>query len=46
MVKSAVKLEDEQQFLIAKKVQELTGAKNVKIKPIVDEALIGKKCTK
>lgn len=26
VVKSAVKLEDEQQFLIAKKIQELTGA--------------------
>ena len=41
LVKSAVKLEDEQQFLIAKKIQELTGAKNVKIKPLVDEDLIG-----
>ena len=39
-LKSAVKLEQEQQFLIAKKLQELTGAKNIKLKPIVDESLI------
>merc|ERR1711912_93227 len=41
IVKSAVALEEEQQFLIAKKIQELTRSKSVKIKPIVDEALIG-----
>jgi len=41
MVASAVKLESEQQFLIAKKLQELTGAKNIKLKPTVDESLIG-----
>jgi len=40
-VTSAVKLENEQQFLIAKKLQELTGAKNIKLKPSVDEALLG-----
>lgn len=40
MVKSAVKLEEPQQFLIAKKLQELTGAKNIKIKPVIDESLI------
>ena len=40
-VTSAVKLENEQQFLIAKKLQEMTGAKNIKLKPQVDEALIG-----
>jgi F0F1-type ATP synthase delta subunit len=39
-VRSAVKLEQEQQFLIAKKLQELTGSKNVKVKPILDESLI------
>jgi len=39
-VKSAVKLEQEQQFMIAKKLQELTGAKNIKLKPVIDEALI------
>lgn len=38
---SAVKLENEQQFLIAKKLQEMTGAKNIKLKPQVDEKLIG-----
>ncbi|CAG9460292.1 unnamed protein product [Pedinophyceae sp. YPF-701] len=40
MVKSAVKLEQEQQFMIAKKLQELTGAKNIKLKPVIDEELI------
>lgn len=39
-VRSAVKLEQEQQFLIAKKLQELTGSKNIKLKPAVDPALI------
>jgi len=38
---SAYKLENEQQFLIAKKIQELTGAKNIKLKPQVDEGLLG-----
>jgi F-type H+-transporting ATPase subunit delta len=37
---SAVKLEQEQQFLIAKKLQELTGSKNIKLKPQIDESLI------
>merc|ERR1711941_238402 len=41
MVKSAVVLEEEQQFLIAKKVKELAKSKSVKIKPLVDESLIG-----
>jgi hypothetical protein len=31
-----VKLEQEQQFLIAKKLQELTSSKNIKLKPIID----------
>eukprot|EP00951_Prasinocladus_malaysianus_P008451 scaffold61205_cov40-Prasinocladus_malaysianus.AAC.1 len=39
-LKSAVKLEQEQQFLIAKKLQELTGSKNIKLKPVFDESLI------
>ena len=39
-LRSAVKLEQEQQFLIAKKLQELSGARNVKIVPIIDESLI------
>lgn len=39
-LRSAVKLEQEQQFLIAKKLQELSGARNVKIVPVVDESLI------
>eukprot|EP00798_Chlamydomonas_sp_ICE-L_P016901 gene16901-23177_t len=39
-LRSAVKLEQEQQFLIAKKLQELTGSKNIKLKPVIDKALI------
>jgi len=39
-VRSAVALEQEQQFLIAKKLQELTGSKNIKLKPEVDPSLI------
>jgi len=37
---SAVGLEQEQQFMIAKKLQELTGSKNIKLKPVIDESLI------
>lgn len=40
VLRSAVKLEQEQQFLIAKKLQELTGSKNIKLKPVIDESLI------
>lgn len=40
MLRSAVKLEQEQQFLIAKKLQELTGSKNIKLKPVVDPELV------
>ncbi len=39
-LRSAVKLEQEQQFLIAKKLQELTGSKNIKLKPTIDKSLI------
>lgn len=39
-LRSAVKLEQEQQFLIAKKLQELTGSKNIKLKPTIDTSLI------
>merc|ERR1719378_1936865 len=41
IVKSAVALEEEQHFLIAKKIQELTRSKMVTVKRVVDEALIG-----
>merc|ERR1712093_949352 len=41
MVKSAVLLEEEQQFLIAKKIKELARSKSVKIKPTIDDNLIG-----
>lgn len=40
VLRSAVKLEQEQQFLIAKKLQELTGSKNIKLKPVIDQSLI------
>jgi len=39
-LRSAVRLEQENQFLIAKKLQELTGSKNIKLKPVIDESLI------
>jgi F-type H+-transporting ATPase subunit delta len=35
-----VKLEQEQQFLIAKKLQELSGSKNIKLKPTIDASVI------
>ena len=40
VVRSPSKLEQEQTFLVAKKLQELTGSKNIKIKPVVDASLI------
>merc|ERR1712196_711443 len=41
ILKSAIALDEEQQFLIAKKIQELAKSKSVKIKPFLDETLIG-----
>merc|ERR1711990_220037 len=41
VVKSSVALEEEQHFLIAKKIQELTRSKMVTVKRLVDETLIG-----
>merc|ERR1719263_558068 len=41
IVKSSVALEEEQHFLIAKKIQELTRSKMVTVKRVVDEKLIG-----
>ena len=40
VVTSAVKLENSQQALIAKKLQSMTGAKNIKLKNIVNTTLI------
>ncbi|KAF5841353.1 ATP synthase, subunit D, chloroplast precursor [Dunaliella salina] len=40
LLRSAVKLEQEQQFLIAKKIQELSGSKNIKLKPTIDSSVI------
>lgn len=40
-VKSACQLEEDQMKQIAASVQEKTGAKQVHIKPIIDEELIG-----
>lgn len=37
---SAVQLEESEQFEIAKKLQELSGAKNIKLKPVIDPAII------
>ena len=39
-VTSAATLDNDQQFEIAKKIQKLTGAKNVKLRPKVDPELI------
>merc|ERR1712193_497695 len=39
-VTSAAALDNDQQFEIAKKLQKLTGAKNIKLKPKVDDSLI------
>merc|ERR1712174_42880 len=39
-VTSAAALDNDQQFEIAKKLQKLTGAKNIKLKPKVDSSLI------
>ena len=36
-----MKLENEQQFAIAKKLQSMTGAKNIKLKPEIDASLLG-----
>lgn len=40
ILRSAVKLEQEQQFMVAKKLQEVTGSKNIKLKPVIDESLL------
>eukprot|EP00850_Spirogloea_muscicola_P011105 SM000068S20537 [mRNA] locus=s68:82108:82686:+ [translate_table: standard] len=40
LVTSAVKLENSQQALIARKLQSMTGAKKIKLKNIVDPSLI------
>lgn len=40
VVTSAIKLENEEQFLIAKRLQELTGAKNIKLKPSIDDSIL------
>lgn len=40
ILRSAVKLEEEQQFLIAKKLQEMTGSPNIKLRPVIDTSLI------
>ena len=40
IVTSAAALDNDQQFEIAKKLQKLTGAKNIKLKPKVDSSLI------
>ena len=39
-VTSAETLDNDQQFEIAKKLQKITGAKNIKLRPKVDESLI------
>jgi F0F1-type ATP synthase delta subunit len=41
VLRSAARLEQDQEFEIAKQMQEMTQSKNIKIKPVVDEELIG-----
>lgn len=40
-VKSAIELSEDQQYSIARKIKDLTGAKNVKLQPQVDSSLLG-----
>lgn len=40
-LKSAARLQQDQEFEIAKHLQEKTNSKNIKIKPIIDPTLIG-----
>jgi ATP synthase delta (OSCP) subunit len=40
-LRSAARLDQEQEFKIAKKLQEMTSSKNIKIKPVIDAALMG-----
>lgn len=40
VVHCAKDLDDDQRYLVAKKLQEMTGQKNIKIKTNVDESLI------
>lgn len=40
-LRSAARLEQDQEFEIAKQMQEATKSKNIKIKPVVDESLMG-----
>ncbi len=39
-VHCAKDLDDDQRYLVAKKLQEMTGQKNIKIKTSIDESLI------
>jgi F-type H+-transporting ATPase subunit delta len=40
VVKCARDLDTDQRYLVAKKLQEMTGYNNIKIKTVVDESLI------
>lgn len=40
-LRSAARLEQDQEFQIAKELQQQTKSKNIKIKPEIDEALLG-----
>ena len=37
---SAIQLDEEEQYKIAEKLQQITGAKNIKLKPVLDPSLI------
>lgn len=40
-LKSAARMEQDEEFEIAKQLQEVTKSKNIKIKPVIDPSLIG-----
>lgn len=40
-LRSAARLKQDQEFQIAKQLQQMTRSKNIKIKPVIDTALIG-----
>eukprot|EP01023_Acetabularia_acetabulum_P002438 TRINITY_DN1097_c0_g1_i3.p2 TRINITY_DN1097_c0_g1~~TRINITY_DN1097_c0_g1_i3.p2 ORF type:complete len:227 (-),score=43.05 TRINITY_DN1097_c0_g1_i3:92-772(-) len=40
-LRSVVQLDRDQQLSVAQKIKDLTGSKNIRLKPIIDESLIG-----
>ena len=40
-VRSAARLQQEQEYEIAKQLQQMTNSKNIRIKPVIDSELMG-----